>query len=66
MDDLTTLKKQPVEALRRSLSEARAHLQELRFKIFSNQLKDVRAIRETRRLIARLLTLISEKSSKQS
>lgn len=44
------------------LAEQRAHLRELRFKTANDQLKNVRDIRVTRKGIAQILMLISEKA----
>lgn len=46
--------------LQRLLAEARNRLRELRFKVAAKQLSDVREIRETRRTVARILTLMAE------
>ena len=63
--DIKNLEKQPVEALKRNLQEARNRLHELRFKVSANQLKDVREIRETKQAIARILTILKEKSTQK-
>lgn len=44
--------------LQHLLSETRNKLRELRFKDASGQLKDVREIREGKKLVARVLTLL--------
>lgn len=61
--DIKNLRKQPTEALERNLQQARSHFHELRFKISTNQLKDVREIRETKKSIAQILTILKEKST---
>ena len=43
------------------LKDAEVKLRELRFKDANKQLKDVRELRETKKLIARLLTLLNKK-----
>lgn len=63
--DIKNLRKQPEEALKRNLQEARSRLHELRFKVSANQLKDVREIRETRQAIAQILTILKEKSTQK-
>ncbi len=60
--DAKTMRTQTVEALRHSWKEAENRLHALRFKLSSNQLKHVRDVREIRAEIARLKTLIREKS----
>ena len=59
MDIKELREKTPVE-LERLLSEARNRLRELRFKVASKQLTDVREIRETRKVIAQTLTLLGQ------
>lgn len=46
--------------LREQLSTERETLRELRFKISSDQHKDVRALRKARKTIARILTLLGQ------
>ena len=53
---------QSPEALTKSLQEAENHLRELRFKLSSNQLKDVRDVRLLRAEIARLKTALHLKT----
>ncbi len=48
--------------LQKLLAESRDKLRDMRFKEANKQLKDVRAIRRERLLIARLLTLINKQS----
>ncbi|MDD4412832.1 MAG: 50S ribosomal protein L29 [Patescibacteria group bacterium] len=45
--------------LQHLLSETRNKLRELRFKDSAGQLKDVREIRENKKLVARTLTLLN-------
>lgn len=49
------------EVLLKDLQEAYKRLQELGFKRSSNQLKDVREIRELKRNIARMKTVLQER-----
>lgn len=56
--DAHSLNEKSAEALVKELEEARNALAQWRFKLSSNQLKDVREIRQTRRTIARLKTLL--------
>jgi ribosomal protein L29 len=44
--------------------EKREELRELRFKVSEKQLKDVRSIREIKKAIAQILTLINQKREK--
>lgn len=48
--------------LQKMLQESREKLRDMRFKEANKQLKDVRAIRRERLLVARLLTLINQQS----
>lgn len=57
--DIKTLRSKTKEGLAQELAHARTHLKELEFKIAANQLKQVREIRETKKTIARILTLLS-------
>lgn len=53
--------KQPVD-WQRMLAEARQKLQDLRFSVATNQLKNVREIRRQRTLISRLMTLLNNRT----
>ncbi len=59
--DAVELRKQSDESLTKLLKEAQERLQELRFELSANQLKDVREVREVRRTIARIRTILKEK-----
>jgi large subunit ribosomal protein L29 len=59
--DTKTLRSKSVKALEKELADARNHLKELAFSLSSNQLKNVRDVRKTRKSIARIQTLIKEK-----
>lgn len=52
------LKQRSVEELKRLLISSREKLRDLRFKVASKQLKDVREIRETKKMIAEILTIL--------
>ncbi|NTW22811.1 50S ribosomal protein L29 [Candidatus Falkowbacteria bacterium] len=56
--ELKELKTKSEAELHRSLAESREKLRDLRFKDASRQLKDVREIREVKKLIAQILTLL--------
>lgn len=60
--DVQTIRQQSDEELRRLLAERRAALEELRFRCAARELKNVHEIRQTRRAIARILTVLSERS----
>jgi ribosomal protein L29 len=62
--DIKELKTKSEKELHALLSASRFKLKELRFKDASHQLKDVREIRETRQLIARVFTLINSAKNK--
>lgn len=53
------------EALIKEMRQAHARLKELRFKVSTNQLKDVREIRELKRGIARMKTILAQSVSQQ-
>lgn len=52
------VKKLSKEDAQMQAAQTRAHLQELRFKLGANQVKDVREVRTLRRRIAHLLTYL--------
>ncbi len=55
------LAKMSVKQLQKNLLETKAHLQELRFKLAAGKLKNPHQIKETKKTIARILTLINKK-----
>ncbi len=59
------LRKKDHDELDTLVRETREKVRELRFKLASRQLKNVRAVRQTKKEIARMLTIINEQSSKQ-
>lgn len=54
-----TIAKKSEKELHDLLEEKRAHLRELRYKVGEGQLKDVREIRETKKIIAQVLTTLN-------
>lgn len=50
--------------LKQLLKDERERVRELRFKVSQDQHKDVRELREAKKLVARILTLMREKQSK--
>lgn len=54
------LEKKSENELRKILGEQRATLHDLQLKLCVNQLKNVRALRNTKRTIARILTKLQE------
>ncbi|PJA45275.1 50S ribosomal protein L29 [Candidatus Uhrbacteria bacterium CG_4_9_14_3_um_filter_50_9] len=61
--DVKTLRSKSIQGLEKELADARNHLKELAFSLSSNQLKNVREVRKTRKTIARIQTLIKEQST---
>jgi len=49
--------------LRRELAQKREHVRDLRFKSSQNQLKEVRHIRETKKAIAKIMTVLTKKKA---
>ena len=49
--------------LKTLLNESREKLREMRFKVAQRQLKKVSDVKKTRKLIARVLTILEERSS---
>lgn len=62
--DAHVLRTKDTESLLRERQERQTRLKELRFKVSTNQLKDVREIRELKRQIARINTILAGTSSK--
>lgn len=58
------LRKKTEEDLKQALAERREKLQELRILLSSGKLKDIRDLREAKKDIAKILTLINELSKK--
>jgi len=56
--DTKTLRERTQEGLKDDLKEAQTHLQALLFKSSANQIKNVREIREVKKTIARINTLL--------
>lgn len=59
--ELKELKLKTEKELKQILNEYRDKLRELRFKDANKQLKDVREIREVKKTVARVLTLLKVK-----
>jgi ribosomal protein L29 len=57
--ELKELKQKKEKDLHRLLAETRDSLRELRFKDANKQLKNVREIRNAKRLVSRILTLLN-------
>jgi large subunit ribosomal protein L29 len=54
------LRKKDKKELEKSVNDLRKKLSDLRFKFSSNKLKNVKEIRNTKREVARILTIIKE------
>lgn len=59
MIKIKELREKSTEELKRLLSEKRAHVRKLRFDVAAKQIKNTRDLRNTRKTIARILTLIN-------
>ncbi len=62
---MTELSQKPKNELKILLSEKRERLRQLRFKISSGKVKNVREIRMTKKDIARILTILQETKNKK-
>lgn len=60
------LKEKPETELRALLGETRERLRDLRFRVGTAQESHVREIREARRTIARILTILKERSLRET
>ncbi|PJE76629.1 50S ribosomal protein L29 [Candidatus Uhrbacteria bacterium CG10_big_fil_rev_8_21_14_0_10_48_16] len=58
--DVKTLRSKSATVLTKEMDEAYARLKELRFKLSSNQLKNVREVRVLKRGIAKIKTLLAQ------
>jgi len=63
--DVRELRKQSASSLAKMLKEAQDRLQELRFELSANQLKDVREVREVRAGVAQMKTILREKAESE-
>jgi len=59
--DIKELRSKNAGELSRDLSEKREALRRFRFELASGRIKNIRMIRETRRSIAKILTVLAEK-----
>jgi len=61
--DTKELHKKSPDVLKRELAHLREELRDLRFKVSQNQHKDVRALRNAKRDIARILTELRSRTN---
>ncbi len=61
---LSELKDKKIEDLKHLLVDSSVKLQDLNFKVANNQLKNVRELRQVKKLIARINTIINERNDK--
>lgn len=64
--DVKSLRAKSPTVLIQEMEETQNRLRELRFKLSSNQLKDVREVRELKRGVARIKTLLAQLSSEEA
>lgn len=64
--EIKELKRKKVSDLHRMLEETRDKLRELRFKDANKQLKNVREIREGKKTVAKILTLLNSKKETEA
>ncbi len=60
--DIKELRQKSEDELKKLIKLQREQLRELRFRVSTKQHKDVRELREARHVIARILTVLKEKS----
>ena len=61
--ELKELRKKSDQELNKLLAENREKLREQRFKVSTRQLKTVRDVRKTKTLVARILTILTERKN---
>jgi len=61
--ELKELRKKSDQELKKLLAETREKLREQRFKVSTRQLKTVRDVRKTKTLVARILTILTERKN---
>jgi len=61
--ELKELKSKTLAELERLLAKNREVLRDLKFKVSSKQLKNIREVRNAKKVIARILTLIGQKKT---
>ncbi len=59
---IAELRKQDIKQLHKTVLQNQKKLSDLRFKFSANQLKNVKEMHNTKKEIARILTIINEKS----
>ena len=62
-DKIISFRKATEDELNRILDEKREKLRVLKFELAAGKIKDIREARETRRDIARILTILKEKKA---
>lgn len=60
MSKIKELREKSLGELKKLLDEKRAYVRKLRFDVVAKQIKNTRDLRNTRKIIARILTLINE------
>ena len=65
MTKTNELRRKSKKELQHTLIELRDKLRELRFNLAAGKVKDIREIRQTKRTIARILTILPEKENKE-
>lgn len=58
---ITELRKKPETELKKMIAEYRERLRKLRFDLTSGKIKNIREIRDFKKTIARILTILKEK-----
>jgi len=65
-EEFKELKLKSVNELHKMLASNREKLRDLRFKVSQNQLKNIREMREVKKRISKILTLINQKTKEQA
>ncbi len=64
-EELKELKLKSENDLQKLLASSREKLRELKFKVSQNQLKNIREIREIKKRVSKILTLLNQKQKKK-
>lgn len=59
--DLEKLKNEPLSELQKKLVDAYENLRKMKFDLFQGKVKNIKSIKEVKKMIARILTIMNKK-----